>query len=81
MTDRTGERRRFRPGSRALRWGFAGLLVVGGLLFLLDGANRPSDPVLKGGRQRVEGFGQIGFRVDRMASAQRCALLAQNREQ
>jgi uncharacterized membrane protein (UPF0127 family) len=68
--------------SRALRWTIAGLVVVAGVVLLLTGANRPPDPVLReGGRGRVEGFGQIAFRVDKMASARRCALLAQNSEQ
>ena len=72
----------FQPTFRALRWTIAALLVVGGVIFLLKGANGPADPTLRTvGRQPIEGFGQIGYRVDRMASAQRCALLAQTEQQ
>lgn len=71
----------FRSSLRSLRWVIGGLLIVGAIFFLLRGANGPPDPYLRGGRARVEGFGQIAFRVDRMASAERCALLAQTERQ
>ncbi len=53
-------------------------------MFIVQGANRPPDPSLRGdegGRQPVEGFGSIAFRMDRMAGATRCALLAQTEAQ
>ena len=69
---------------RALWWVLAALLLVGGLVFVTNGANRPEDPVLQGaagGRQAVQGFGAIAFRLDKMASARRCALLAETTPQ
>jgi uncharacterized membrane protein (UPF0127 family) len=58
------------------------VLVVVGVLLFLAGTNNPPDPILKeAGRQRVDGFGQIAFRVDKMAATNRCALLAENRDQ
>ena len=70
--------------ARTVGWIVAVLVVVGGLAFILTGANRPPDPFLRGGegeRQPVEGFGSIAFRVDTMASTVRCALLAQSTQQ
>ncbi|MFN2507100.1 MAG: DUF192 domain-containing protein [Acidimicrobiales bacterium] len=69
------------PGPRSVKWGVLGLLVVGIGLLLLKGADQPEDPYLRSDRQRVEGFGQIAFSVDRMASTRRCALLAQSEPQ
>ncbi|HEX2192153.1 MAG TPA: DUF192 domain-containing protein [Acidimicrobiales bacterium] len=52
---------------------------------MILGANWPADPyfVESGGRTPVEGFGQIGFRVEGSAasSTERCALLAETTEQ
>ena len=66
--------------ARVLVWVLAAVLAAGAVVFLVKGADRPEDPVLRaaGGRQPVEGFGSIAFRVDTMASARRCALLAEN---
>jgi uncharacterized protein len=68
-----------------MRWvwrGVALLLVLTGAFFLLRGANRPKDPVLKGEpRTAVAGFGEISYRIDAKAGATRCALLADNSEQ
>jgi uncharacterized membrane protein (UPF0127 family) len=56
--------------------------VVGGVVFLMTGANRPSDPSLRSpARQRVEGFGEIAFHVKSTPAAKRCALLAQTSDQ
>ncbi len=74
----------FNPTTRMLRWVVAVLVVVAGVVFILRGANRPPDPFLRGeegGRQRVEGFGSIAFRVNTMASTLRCALLAKEPQQ
>ena len=62
------------------------LVVVGaGAVGVSRGANRPADPVLLpgAGRAPVDGFGQIGFRIEGAESpaAARCALLAQTEEQ
>lgn len=77
-----------RPRSRLALSAVGAVLVVGAVLFLVTGANRPADPVLKGapvstapgsttaGRQAVAGFGEIAFRVDRQPGVRRCALLA-----
>ena len=70
--------------ARTVRWVVAVLIVVGGAAFLVKGANQPADPFLReveGGRQAVEGFGSIAFRVNTMASTLRCALLAEDDRQ
>ncbi len=57
------------------------LVVVAGGLLLSRGANQPADPTLRpaAGRTPVEGFGEIGFRIEGGpdAMAERCALLAE----
>ncbi len=76
-------RRRLRtPSIRALRWMIVVLLVAGGVSFIVKGSDRPRDPYLAlPGRQRVVGFGEIAYRVNRLPNAARCALLAQTAEQ
>lgn len=73
----------FSLSSRTWRWVVAALVVVGGAVFVLRGANQPPDPYLRdeGGRLRVEGFGSIAYRVNTMGSANRCALLAKSTQQ
>ena len=70
---------------RVLRWAVVALVVVGGLAFVLKGANRPADPTLEpaagqsGTRVHFGDFGEIAFRVEgsaAQAAALRCALLA-----
>lgn len=69
---------------RLLRWGIVALVVVGGLAFLLIGANRPSNPSLAPGpvslaRNHFGDFPEVAFHVEggsANASAIRCALLA-----
>jgi uncharacterized membrane protein (UPF0127 family) len=70
------------PGSRALQLAVVVLLVAGATAFLLKGGSEPADPFLQEPRRvRIAGFGEIGFTVDRMAAAERCALLAQDDQQ
>ena len=58
------------------------VLIVVGVALLVHAANRPKDPVLKPvSRTAMPGFGEIGYRIDRMPKAQRCALLADTPEQ
>ncbi len=63
------------------------VVVVAGALLLSRGADRPADPTLlpAAGRAPVEGFGEIGFRVEgaqaALAAAERCALLAETPQQ
>lgn len=64
--------------------GVAVVAVVAGVVVL--GANHPADPYLvdqSAGPAPVEGFGQIGFRVEGspVSSTERCALLADTPEQ
>ncbi|MDQ6726107.1 MAG: DUF192 domain-containing protein, partial [Actinomycetota bacterium] len=76
---------------RILRWAVVGLLVVGGLAFVVKGANGPANPSLApaGGQVGINrtpfgDFGEIAFRVEggsgadvaARAAAVRCALLA-----
>lgn len=77
---------------RVLRWSVVALLMVGGLVFVVRGANRPADPVLapaRGGeaglnRSHFGDFPELAFRVEgakgadapARAAAVRCALLA-----
>jgi len=74
---------RFRPpGPRALQWMIVVLLVAGGVSFVVKGADQPADPYLtEPGRERVAGFGEIAYRLNRLPNAIRCALLAQTPEQ
>lgn len=70
------------PGSRALQLAVVVLLVAGATAFLVKGADEPADPFLQEPRRvQIAPFGEIAFRVDRMAAAERCALLAQNDQQ
>jgi len=76
---------------KVLRWAVVGLLVVGGLVFLVKGANGPADPRLAPATGQVSvnripfgDFGEIAFRIEggvgadaaARAVAVRCALLA-----
>jgi len=61
-----------------VRWG-AGVLVLAGLVtFITVGATRPADPHLlpHPTRPQVAGFGEIAYRIDKVSSNERCALLA-----
>ncbi|MEO6121580.1 MAG: DUF192 domain-containing protein [Acidimicrobiales bacterium] len=85
--------RRVRP----VLWAVAALLLLGLVAFLAVGANGPPDPRLEplagsstptgaGGRQGVEGFGEIAFHLQTgsatgMAGVERCALLAETDRQ
>ena len=87
-----GERGRRRR--RRILWGGGIAVVLAVVSFVAFGANRPADPYLadqvgvdqpgadNAGRTPVEGFGEIGFRIEdgdtaaRAAAADRCALLA-----
>ncbi len=66
-----------------VRWA-AGMLVLAGLVtFITVGATRPADPHLlpHPTRPQVAGFGEIAYRIDKAASNQRCALLAETTAQ
>ncbi|MDP8938472.1 MAG: DUF192 domain-containing protein [Actinomycetota bacterium] len=54
-------------GRRAVKVALFVLVVAGGAVFLSRGADRPADPTLlpAAGRTPVEGFGEIGFRIER----------------
>jgi uncharacterized membrane protein (UPF0127 family) len=74
----------------ALRWGLIALVVVGGLAFIVRGANGPANPSLKPAAgqslQRVHfgDFGEIAFHIEggaAQATAIRCALLADTEAQ
>lgn len=83
MTGSFGDRTEGRR--RGWLWWVGGLLVVVVVsAVVVLGANRPADPYFaEPVRTPVDGFGQIGFRVDGSAasSTQRCALLADTAEQ
>jgi uncharacterized membrane protein (UPF0127 family) len=75
---------------KALRWGIVALVVLGGLAFLVRGANNPADPSLKADgavslpRTHFGDFAEIGFHVEggaANAAASRCALLAETTAQ
>lgn len=69
---------------RVLRWGVVAVVVLGGLAFLVRGANRPSNPSLAPGpaslpRTHFGDFPEVAFHVEggsANAAAIRCALLA-----
>lgn len=82
LHERDRRRRARAPGPRALQWMIVALLVAGGVSFVVKGADGPADPYLAPpARQRVEGFGEIAYRINRVPMATRCALLAQTSEQ
>jgi uncharacterized membrane protein (UPF0127 family) len=57
-------------------------LAAAAVVFVIAGANKPSDPTLGSAeRKRVEGFGEIAYRVVGSEAGQRCALLAETSEQ
>ncbi len=58
------------------------LVIAAGALLMSRGANRPADPTLLPAAVRgsVEGFGDVGFRMDGSATV-RCALLAKTAQQ
>lgn len=93
-----------RPSVTVARWVVPATVALLVLAFVVQGSNRPVDPYLgatsgagttalagpagPGGRVPVEGFGEIGFRVDSSgvafgsrSVARRCALLAETLEQ
>lgn len=87
----SGERRPgVAPGTvRALRWAVILLLAANSCAVVSKGADRPADPYLldpvtaaapdgSGGRQPIDGFGEVAFRVSGPGAgvALRCALLA-----
>lgn len=69
-------------GRRGLKVAVLVVVVVAGALVLSRGADRPADPTLlpAAGRAPVEGFDEIGFRIERATASEpadeRCALLA-----
>jgi uncharacterized membrane protein (UPF0127 family) len=70
------------PGAKAQQWMVVVLLLAAGCGFVVKGADKPADPVLREPtRQAVEGFGEIAYRVNRLPAATRCALLAQTEAQ
>jgi len=78
-------------GRRTAKLALFVLVVAAGAVFLSRGADRPADPTLlpATGRTPVEGFGEIGFRIEAgpagaasaAPAAERCALLASTAEQ
>jgi len=72
---------------RAVRWLGVALVLIGGLMLLARGSNRPVDPSLKPAegvslqRTHFGDFGEIAFRIEggtpAQAAAARCALLAE----
>jgi uncharacterized membrane protein (UPF0127 family) len=73
-----------------LRWAVVALVLVGGLAFVVKGANGPADPSLKAAeglslpRTHFGDFGEIAFRIEgagAKAAAVRCALLAETQAQ
>jgi uncharacterized protein len=74
-----------RRANRAVKVAIVLLVVLLGGVLLSRGADRPADPTLEPavGRTAVEGFGQIGIRIEAGATAvaECCALLAQTPEQ
>lgn len=64
------------------------VLVVGAIVFIVQGANRPRDPHLAPAgtaapppRTPVAGFGEVAFRVDKRPGVDRCALTADTVQQ
>lgn len=73
------------PPARLIRWAVTAVVLLVGLVLLVQGANRPADPVLKEpGRRSISEFGEISYQVSPAATggaAWRCALLAETAEQ
>ena len=73
------------PRARLIRWAVTVVVLVVGLVVLVQGANRPANPVLEQAtRAPVSGFGEISYRVASAApggAAWRCALLAESVQQ
>lgn len=74
----------------ALQWGLVAVVVVGALVFIVRGANRPVNPSLKPAtgqslaRTHFGDFGEIAFRIEgggAPAASIRCALLADTEAQ
>jgi uncharacterized membrane protein (UPF0127 family) len=65
------------PSPKALQWMIVVLLLAGGVSFIVKGANRPPDPYLSRTRPTVAGFGSIAYRVSKVPTVNRCALLAE----
>ena len=82
MSEAPSGRRLPVPQLGRLRLAVLLLLAAGACSFVVKGADGPADPyLLEQSRVRIEGFGEIRYRVDRMEAAERCALLAQTDEQ
>ncbi len=78
------------PRWPVLRWAVIAVLVVGGVVLVTRGANRPANPSLKPAsgqslpRAHFGDFGEIAFHIEggaARASAIRCALLADTEAQ
>ncbi len=82
MTDPEGGDTRDRRWSVG-RWGAGAVVVIGLIAFITVGANRPADPSLLPNptRPRVDGFGEIAYRIGTASSTKRCALLADTEAQ
>lgn len=51
-------------GWKVFRWVLTVAVLAIGLVFIVQGANRPADPTLESiGRVPLEGFGEIAFRI------------------
>ncbi|HEX3622993.1 MAG TPA: DUF192 domain-containing protein [Acidimicrobiales bacterium] len=72
-----------------VRWAVIAVVVLGGLAFVVKGANRPANPSLKPATQPLQrthfgDFGEIAFTISggaAQAAAIRCALLADTEAQ
>jgi len=67
------------PRQRVLSWIIGVMLVLGFGACLTEGANGPDDPVLR--EARIEGFGEIAFRIAPQPNQVECALLAATESQ
>ena len=67
---------------RAAKVALIVLVIAAGAVWMSRGANRPADPTLLPAADRgpVEGFGDVGFRMEGSATV-RCALLAETSRQ
>lgn len=70
-----------------MRWGariVGAALLVGAVVFVAQGANRPPDPSFRragAARTPVSGFGSVSYTISRHPAAVRCALLAETEAQ
>lgn len=86
MADRWSLREVPRP--RLIRWTVTAVVLIVGLVVLVQGANRPADPILQDqARVPVAEFGQVSYQVSGGSEPEpgsagwRCALLAETPEQ